>query len=376
MKGFGHGITTGFFLAITPIKLHNAQLNMHTNRKTSRTILVMGTIILAVLLSSCAKKQVEPQSQSFFMLGTVCKITIYDNPSDEAFSASFARLREIEHRMSLRTDDSEIVEVNRYAGKRAVAVSADTFEVVQKALEIAALSRGAFDPTVGPLVQAWDIGGEHPRKPQQEEIDSLLPLIGYERVVLDEDALSVFLEDEGMLLDLGGIAKGYAADEVARILSEHGVGHAIVNLGGNVLTLGKKIDGSPWKIGVQDPESLRGEYVMIVSLIDQTLVTSGPYERFLELDGETYHHILDTKTGYPVKSDFTSVSIVTRNSLLADALSTSLYALGYEEGMALINTLEDVEAIYMTQEKKILLSDGLKQGKIRYSVTDPSYSVL
>lgn len=349
---------------------------MHTNRNTSRTAILIGSILLAILLASCSKKQVEPQSQSFIMLGTVCKVTIYDNPTAEAFSASFARLKEIEDRMSLRNQKSEVAEVNRFAGKSGVVVSEDTFTVIQKALEIAVLSKGAFDPTVGPLVQAWDIGGDNPRKPPQEEIDSLLPLIGYDRVILDSETSTVFLKDEGMILDLGGIAKGYAADEVARILHEQGVNHAIVNLGGNVLTLGNKSDGNPWKIGVQDPEALRGEFVMILSLTDQTLVTSGPYERFLELDGEVYHHILNTQTGYPVKSEFTSVSIITRNSLLADALSTSLYALGYEDGMALINTLEDVEAIFMTKEKKILLSEGLKEGHLEFSVTDSTYSVL
>ena len=349
---------------------------MYTNRKNSRIIIFIGSVLLVVLLASCSKKQVDPQSQSFFMLGTVCKVTIYDNPTDEAFSASFVRLKEIEDRMSLRNQKSEVSEVNQYAGKKAVIVSEDTFAVIQKALEIAALSHGAFDPTVGPLVQAWDIGGDNPRKPPQDEIDSLLPLIGYDRVILDAEESSVFLKDEGMVLDLGGIAKGYAADEVAKILHEHGVEHAIVNLGGNVLTLGSKTDGKPWKIGVQDPDALRGEYVMILSLEDQTLVTSGPYERFLELDGEIYHHILDTRTGYPVKSDYTSVSIVTRHSLLADALSTSLYALGYEDGMALINDLDDVEAVFMTKEKEILLSEGLKQDSSRYSVTDPAYTVV
>lgn len=364
------------FLAIAPVKLHNTQLNMQTTRKTNRIIFFVGSILLVALVSSCAKKQAEPQAQSFFMLGTVCKVTIYDNPTPEAFSASFSRLKEIEDRMSLRNQNSEVSEINRQAGKKAVVVSADTFTVIRKALQIAALSGGAFDPTVGPLVEAWDIGGDNPRKPSQEEIDSLLPLIGYERVVLDESSSSVFLKDEGMVLDLGGIAKGYAADEVARILHGYGVEHAIVNLGGNVLTLGNKTDGSAWKIGIQDPEALRGEYVMILSLVDQTLVTSGPYERFLELDGEVYHHILDTKTGYPVKSEFTSVSIITKNSLLADALSTSLYALGYEDGMALINNLDDVEAIFMTKEKKILLSEGLKRGQTRYSITDAAYSLL
>lgn len=364
------------FLAIYPLKLHNAPLNMHTKQNTHRIAILLGLLSLVVLLSSCAKKQVEPESQSFLMLGTVCKITIYDQPSPEAFTAGFARLKEIEDRMSLHVQDSDVEKINASAGKRAVVVTTDTFDVVRKALEIATLSRGAFDPTVGPLVQAWDIGGDNPRKPPQEEIDSLLPLIGYDRVALNEQDHSVFLKDEHMVLDLGGIAKGYAADEVAKVLQGYGVEHAIINLGGNVLTMGNKPDGSAWKIGIQDPDSLRGNYVMILSLVDQTLVTSGPYERFLELDGQVYHHILDTKTGYPVKSEFTSVSIITRNSFLADALSTSLYALGYEDGMALINTLDDVEAIFMTKDKHIFLSDGIKKGKLVYQVTDPTYSVV
>lgn len=361
------------FLAIAYAKAHNAELYMSKNTSKKTIIFVAVAVACMVLFSSCGKKQREPESQSMFMLGTVCKVTIYDNPSAEAFHASFERIREIEQKMSLHSKNSEISLLNSQAGEQAVVVSPDTFQVIQQALEISALSAGAFDPTVGPLVEAWDIGGDNPRRPSQEEIDALLTLIRYERVVLDEQNHSVFLQDKGMALDLGGIAKGYAADEVARVLREHGVESAIVNLGGNVLTLGTKPDSAAWRIGIQDPNSLRGDYVMIASLVDQTLVTSGPYERFLELDGIVYHHILDTKTGYPVDSEFDSVSIITHNSTLADALSTSLYALGYEKGMALINTLDDVEAIFMTKDKRILLSEGLQANPSLYAITDPSY---
>ncbi|WP_319756251.1 FAD:protein FMN transferase [uncultured Sphaerochaeta sp.] len=309
------------------------------------------------------------------MLGTVCKITIYDHPSEEAFSAAFDRIREIENHMSLHTDSSEIALVNANAGKQAVQVSPDTFAVIEKALEIARLSEGAFDPTIAPLVQAWDIGGENARRPPDEEIAALLPLVDYTKVILDPETREVYLPVEGMALDLGGIAKGYAADEVKQILLDHGVNKAIVNLGGNVLTLGRKIDGSLWRIGIQDPDDGRGAYVMIVELDDTSLVTSGPYERFLEIEGETYHHILNTKTGFPVESDFTSVSIITQSSFLADALSTSVYALGYEKGMDLINSLDGVQAVFLTDDKEVVLSEKASDGELVYSLTDETYRI-
>lgn len=340
-------------------------------KRTSISIFI--GFLLVLLMVSCSKKPVEPQAESLLMLGTVCRITIYDHPSEKAFSAAFARIKEIEDKMSLHKDSSEIALVNAKAGLEPVKVSEDTFDVIQEALKVAQFSGGAFDPTIGPIVQAWDIGGAQPRKPSQEEIDGLLPLIGYERLVLDEQNRTVFLKDPGMVLDLGGIAKGYAADEVARVLREQGVQSAIVNLGGNVLTLGKKPDGSLWKIGVQDPEADRGNFIMIVSLDDTSLVTSGPYERFLEVDGKVYHHILDTKTGYPVDTDFTSVSILTHSSFIADALSTTVFALGYEKGMALINSMDDVEGIFFDKEYRISLSDGLQSGKFTYSVSDKRY---
>lgn len=336
------------------------------------SILLIGIFLLFV---SCDKPAPEPESQSFLMLGTVCTITIYDHPSEEAFSAAFDRIREIENHMSLHTDSSEIALVNANAGKEAVQVSPDTFAVIGKALEIARLSEGAFDPTIAPLVQAWDIGGENARRPPDEEIAALLPLVDYTKVILEPETREVYLPVEGMALDLGGIAKGYAADEVKQILLDHGVDKAIVNLGGNVLTLGRKVDGSLWRIGIQDPDDGRGAYVMIVELDDTSLVTSGPYERFLELEGEIYHHILDTTTGFPVESDFTSVSIITQSSFLADALSTSVYALGYEKGMDLINSLDGVQAVFLTDDKEVVLSEKASDGELRYFLTDETYRI-
>jgi FAD:protein FMN transferase len=348
--------------------------------KHSIQFFFIGTIFLLLFAVSCGKSSsavsVEPQARSELLLGTVCKITIYDNPTDEAFSAAFARIADIESKMSLKIDTSEIALINKNAGVQPVTVSHDTFHVIQEAIRYAKLSYGAFDPTIGPLVRAWDIGGDDPRKPPQEELDALIPLIGYDRVVLSPKDQSVFLTDPGMVLDLGGIAKGYAADEVVKILATQGVQSAIINLGGNVLTMGRKVDGSAWRIGIQNPLVERGGHLMILQLTDLALVTSGPYERFLELDGVIYHHILDTESGYPIDSEFTSVSIITPNSTIADALSTAVYSLGFEKGMALIDSLEDVEAVFVSQENEIFLSKGILNRDIEYSLSDPSYTII
>ncbi len=348
--------------------------------KHSIQFFFIGTIFLLFFAVSCGNSSstasVVPQARSELLLGTVCKITIYDNPTDEAFSAAFSRIADIESKMSLKIDTSEIALINKNAGMQSVNVSSDTFYVIQEAIQYARLSDGAFDPTIGPLVRAWDIGGDNPRKPSQEELDALIPLIGYDRVVLDSKELSVFLKDPGMVLDLGGIAKGYAADEVVKILAAHDVQSAIINLGGNVLTMGRKTDGSAWRIGVQNPSVERGGHLMILQLTDLSLVTSGPYERFLELDGVVYHHILDTTGGYPVVSEFTSVSIITPNSIIADALSTAVYSLGFEKGMALVDSLEGVEAVFVSQNNEIFVSKGILDGKIAYSLSDNSFTII
>lgn len=340
----------------------------------------IGILFFVFFSISCARSEntiaVEPQSQSELMLGTACRITIYDKPSEEAFRESFARIADIEAKMSLHLDTSEIAAVNASAGIGPVEVSADTFRVVEKALEAAQLSGGAFDPTVGPLVTAWDIGGDNPRRPPQAEIDVLLPLIGYGRVVLDPQNLTIELLDSGMMLDLGGIAKGYAADEVAKVLLKHDVQKAIINLGGNVLTVGTRVDGTPWRIGIQNPEAERGGHVMIVGLNGNALVTSGPYERYLELDGIVYHHILNTDTGYPVETDITSASIITGESFLADALSTAVYSLGLERGLALIDSLDGVEAVFIDKNHELFLSSGLANGDITYTISDTDFRVF
>lgn len=336
--------------------------------------------IILTLFTSCnkpvGKSAPSPVSQSRLLLGTSCKITIYDYPTDETFSQAFNRIEDIEKNMSIRIPSSEVSQINKSAGIAPVVVSDDTFVVIKEALEVASLSNGAFDPTVGPLVAAWNIGSDGARVPSKKEIDSLLPLVDYKAVTLNETEKSVYLEKKGMMLDLGGIAKGYAADEVAKILISNNVEKAIINLGGNVLTLGTRVDGTKWRIGVQNPEADRGGHVMIVKLEDLALVTSGPYERFLKVDGNTYHHILDTTTGYPVVTNLTSASIITHESFISDALSTAMYSLGIEKGFELINSLENVEAMFIDNEKHIYVSQGFIDNSIEYTMTEEGFTVI
>ncbi len=337
-------------------------------------------IFFLIIFTSCNKtveiENNQIQSQSRLLLGTSCKITIYDHPTEEVFSQAFKRIEEIEQKMSIRIDSSEVSLIHKNSGIKPTVVSQDTYNVIKKALDVAALSNGAFDPTVGPLVAAWNIGSDGARVPPQQEIDSLLPLIDYRKVVLNEEDRSVYLEQKGMMIDLGGIAKGYAADEVAKILRDNNVNKAIINLGGNVLTVGSRVDNTPWRIGVQNPEADRGGHVMIVDLEDLALVTSGPYERFLELDGVVYHHILDTTNGYPVVTPITSASIITHESFISDALSTAIYSLGIDKGFKLIDSLENVEAIFIDKDRNIYLSDGFKDGTLNYKLSDEDFKVV
>lgn len=338
------------------------------------------TLIFILLFVSCNKNnqinENSKESQAKLLLGTSCKITIYDYPSEKAFEEAFKRIEEIENKMSIRISSSEVSLINKNAGIKPVVVSEDTFKVIEKAIEVAKLSDKAFDPTIGPLVSAWNIGSDDARVPDQEEIDSLLELIDYKKIKLNKNKNSVFLEEKGMMIDLGGIAKGYAADETAKILSSFNIEKAIINLGGNVLTMGNRIDNTKWRIGIQNPESERGGYVMILNLENLSLVTSGPYERFLEVEGVIYHHILDTNTGYPVDTNLTSASIIANNSFIADALSTAIYSLGLERGLKLIDSIDNVEAVFVDKNNNIYLSKGFKENSIDYVLSDDSFKVI
>ncbi len=345
----------------------------------SKTIGLAVSICLLFSVTGCRADKItggfKKVEKSEFLMGTLVNIKVYDrdiNKADSAAEKALARIREIEGLMSANQKDSEVNLINQNAGERPVKVSADTQKVVEKGLYYGRLSEGLFDITVGPLVELWGIGTENPKVPGEQELKNALELTDYRDVEVNEEKGEVYLKRHGMGLDLGGIAKGYAADEVKEALVGEGIKHAIINLGGNVLTIGARYDDKPWNIGIKDPEAPAKGILGIVRITDATIVTSGDYERYFEKDGKRYHHILNPFTGYPESGEIRGVTIVTSSSFDADALSTTVFLLGVEKGMDLVENLEGVEAIVVTDDRQVVLSSGINDW---FSLSKPDYKV-
>ncbi len=323
-----------------------------------KNICFLLIILLFTNLTACSISN-EPISKSSFFMGTIVNITLYDTKNQSILEKVFKEINTLEEKFSLNIPSSEINEINKNAGNSPVKVSNETFEIINKAIEISKMSKGSFDITIGPLVNLWGIGSDKARLPSKSEIDYSLDLIGYENIILDESTKSVFLKKEKMILDLGAIAKGYIADIIKDMLINEGVKKAIIDLGGNIFALGEKSKNTPWTIGIQNPFENRGTPLGTLKITNQSVVTSGIYERFLEVEGIKYHHILNPSTGYPFHNELASVSIISSKSIDGDALSTATFALGIEDGLNLINSLNDIEAIFVNKNREIYLSNGL-----------------
>ncbi|APF27196.1 apbE family protein [Clostridium sporogenes] len=323
------------------------------------TILLL-CICLPLVFVGCDSKSEEPVSRETYLMGTIINIKAYGKNADKAVQASVDKISDIENKMSLNISTSEINKINKNAGIAPVKVSKNTFDVVKASLIYSEKTKGSFDITVEPLVSIWGIGTDKARIPSKDEINNALKLINYKDVVTNEKESTIMLKRKGQAIDLGAIAKGYTADELKKVLLNYNVSSAFLNLGGNIYVLGNKPDKTPWKIGVQNPLEPRGDYLGIVSVSDKSVVTSGNYERFFERNGKRYHHIFDTKTGYPAEKGLISVSIISDKSIDGDALSTSVYTLGLDEGKKLIESLKDVEAVFVTEDKKVYTTSGLK----------------
>jgi thiamine biosynthesis lipoprotein len=352
--------------------------------------LVLTILLIAIIFSGFTLlNPLEEKStvKTNFLLSTMVSIKAYGNDADQAVQAAMDRIQEIENTMSAYIEGSDIWNVNHDAFDQAVQVRPDTFNVVQRGLYYSRLTNGNFDITVKPLVDLWGINSENPKVPDPQQIDEVIDKIGYQKVQMDEKQNTVRLLQKGTGIDLGGIAKGYAADEAIRVLKEYGIKRAYADLGGNVIVLGKKKIGlteyfsslmrgkkvpmqQDWKIGIQDPFKGRGIYMAIVEVSDKAVVTSGPYERNFEEKGKVYHHILDPFTGYPVESGLVSATIIADNSMDADALSTSLFLLGEEKGLQLVESQPGIEAIMINKNKEVRVTKGLV-GKIK--IVDKEY---
>jgi thiamine biosynthesis lipoprotein len=345
---------------------------MDHHPRDARRLLLSILLLLPSALPCHAAQPLERTEVN--LLGTTCLVRIYAGGAASALDAAFARIAEIESRLTVTRADSEVIRVNKAAGLHPVAVTADVLRVVERGLFYSRQGNGAFDITIAPLVTLWGIGSTEARIPGAGEIRTALSRVGYKDLLIDEKASTVYLRRTGMSLDLGSIAKGYAADEAARVLREHGVKSALIDLGGNVLTVGKKPDGSPWRIGIQNPEEARGTKIGYVDIAGGSVTTAGTYERYFERDGKRYFHILDARTGYPAWNGLSAVAIIAPDSISADGYDTLVFTLGLEEGRKLVlGTRGGIEAVFVTEKHEVYVTPGLRS---RFTLTDPGYALM
>ena len=309
----------------------------------------------ALLLTGCSGAKSSTQTDqdltyTDMLFDTVIKIQILD-PADESILDGLKKLCEKYDTMFSATNtDSELYKLN-HANGQPFTVSSETANLIQEGIHYSELSGGAFDLTIEPVSALWDFKADKPTVPSSDAIAQAVSHVDYTKVDIQDN--TVTLEDPEASIDLGAIAKGYIADQVKTYLKKQGIKHAIINLGGNVDVIGTKPDGSKYNIGIQKPFDESGEAITSVQLKDQTVVTSGIYERYFKKNGKLYHHILDPRTGYPCENNLYSVSIITDSSTKADALSTTCFLLGYEKGMELIQSMDGVEAIFITDDEKV-----------------------
>ena len=316
----------------------------------------IGVILAAVILlcSGCTPEKTLPKlSEVGFYLDTVITLTAYVEDS-QVLKDALTECGRYEQLLSRTIEGSDVWRIN-HAGGEPVEVSDDTIAILQCARRISELSGGAFDATIAPVSTLWNFTGENPVLPDAGTIAQAAELIDYTKV--ETDGNTVRLPD-GMMIDLGGIAKGYIADRIKAYLEERGVKHAILSFGGNIVGIGSKPDGNEWKVGIQDIDGKTGEYMLVSRNTGGSTVTSGIYERGFVADGVRYHHLLSPETGWPVQNELASVTIFSDSSMEGDALSTAAFVLGTEEGLKLIESLEGIEAVFIARDRSITYSSG------------------
>ena len=323
--------------------------------KATRKLLIFTIVIatITLLLSGCGKSSISPLTEQTFALDTIISVTFYRERDRAAVQDALALCREYELVFSRTDSGSELYRLN---DADCMEVSDDLRTVLETGLHYCEASGGKFDVTMGGVSALYDFSGASPHVPAPEALEDALSHVGFSHISIDGSTVTI--DDPDTVIDLGAIAKGYIADEMKALLRDRGVKHAIISLGGNVLTLGGKPDGSEFKVGIQYPEKYSSKLVTAVSVSNGSVVTSGIYERFFVEDGVTYHHILDPATGAPLHNGLLAVSIVGPSSIDCDALSTACFALGLTDGMALIEATDGYEAVFITEDQVLHPSSG------------------
>ena len=317
---------------------------------------ITAVLIMVVTLNGCT---VPPKSESLTMTGTyfdtVVQIEVW-GADQEIMEHCRQMCEDYEQMLSATIETSEISRINN-AGGEPVEVSDETAGLSEEGIKYGDISDGRFDITIAPATDLWNFtDNEEKILPDPDELAEAVTHIDYHCIKVEGN--TVTLTDPEARIDLGGIAKGYIADRLKEYLKDEGIEHALIDLGGNMLTLGRRYDGNDFRIGIQKPFADTGTAMAVVSVNDKSVVTSGDYERYFEKDGVIYHHILDPDTGYPVQNDLDQVTIISDQSVDGDALSTTCFAMGLEDGLELIRSLDGIEAVFVTKDGEMHTSSN------------------
>ena len=341
-------------------------------RHSKKFLIHLAIVLLLSAIFSCAPREQELQKRTQFIMGTLVEITVREKDTDKAQSAissAFDEIRRLEKLMSTRLADSEISQLNDLAGgESSLAVSPDVLDVIRRGIYWGNKSQGALDISIGPVSRLWQFDDENPAIPEAQRLADAARLVNFREIEIDES--TVRLKQPGMSLHLGAIAKGHAVDRAMTVLEKNGIRHALINAGGDLKALGERKDGQPWTIGLQhprQPEKLSASF----TLAGKAVATSGDYQRYFTKDNTRYHHILDPATGLPARGVI-SCTIIAETVMDADALATAVFVLGYEKGMALVDSVDGVEGMMITESGETIFSKNFQSqpGFVLHDIED------
>lgn len=320
-----------------------------------------------MLLYSCQKSEpLKEYKTNHMAMDTLVSLTLVSDSAERAESAArsaYAEIDRLHKLLDFFSNDSEVSRINDMAGISPAAVSEDTINLLEKVLLVSHNSKGAFDITTGPVNELWDF--RNMILPTDKQIKDRLVYVNYKNIEIDKDRSTVFLKKRGMKIDLGGVAKGYAADKLAKIITDAGIKAGIVAVGGDIRVIGKRPDNTLWKIGIKNPrqDANKSDIMAVIAITDKSISTSGDYERFFIVGSRRYHHLIDPATGYPSDKAICA-TVITDDGAFADAMATAIFILGPRKGLELLNATAS-EGLIMDADGNIHATEGIKD-KVEY----------